>query len=169
METYPLKEKCMLVITPRLAAAILLADAIESDAGDIPGAVQEAIDDGRTPWGCASDPALFEILSEEGWADVPDAFDAIQNAGESDTVYCSEFTGECTVPEGFAGYGGTGGDFDDDYIAGLVPLHKPEMFKAAYGSPEELVGEFRGRLGGLAGQDVPVGRFVMDVSGTYFC
>ena len=169
MKTYPLEEKCMLVITPRLAAAVLLQDAMDAVGQEIPDGIREALDEGRTPWECASDPALFGILSDEGWADVPDAFDAVQNAGEADTVYCSEFTGETTVSDSFAGYGGTGESFDDDYIAGLVPKNKPDMFKAAYGSPAELVDEFRERLGNLAGPDVPLGRFVMDVSGTYFC
>lgn len=169
METYPLEEKCMLVITPELAAAILVQDAVDDGGIALPQGIREALDAGLTPWLCAKDPGLFEILAGEGWADVADAFDAVQNAGESDTVYCSEFTGTCSVPDGFAAYGGSEGRFDDDYIAGLVPLHEPEMFKAAYGSPEELIEEFRARLGDLAGPDVPVGRFVMDVSGTYFC
>lgn len=168
MNTYPLEERYMLVLTPELAAAILVQDAMEDEKPALPEKILEAVAAGKTPWACASDQELFRILYEDGWASVPDAFDVIQDQ-DADTVYCSEFEGSAAVPDEFAKYGGTGAEYHDDYIAGLVPMKRPEMFKASYDSPEDLVQEFRGRLGGLAGPDVPVGRFVRDVSGTYYC
>lgn len=170
MNTYPLEEKCMLLFSPDLACAILVQDAIEEGNGtDLPVEIQEALEAGKTVWDCVSDPALRKVLAENDWDSVSDAYDAVEAAGESDTVYCSEFTGTSSVPDEFAAAGGAPEEFEDAYIAGLTPLREAVLFAAAYPSPDALLQEYRDRLGGLAGPDVPLGKFVKDMSGTYFC
>ena len=73
MNTYPFDEKCVLLITKQLAAAILLQDILESDPdndlAELPVKIQEKLAN-STPWKCASDPELLELLDNDGWADI---------------------------------------------------------------------------------------------------
>lgn len=170
MNTYPLEEKCMLLFSSDLACAILVQNAVGGgNETDLPAGIQDALEAGKTAWDCVSDPCLRKILAENGWDGVSDAYDAVEAAGESGMVYCSEFTGTSSVPDEFAAAGGVPEEFEDAYIAGLTPLRGAALFAAAYPSPDALLQEYRDRLGSLAGPDVPLGKFVKDMSGTYFC
>lgn len=174
MNTYPLDEKCVLLITKQLAAAILLQDILESDPdndlAELPVKIQEKLAN-STPWKCASDPELLELLDNDGWADISDAHELLQDEGEADIVHCSEFTGTATVPADFVQYHKSMDDvpFDDAYIACLIPLRQSEPFKQAYASPDDLIKEYADRLGNLAGPGVPIGSLIHDIMGTYTC
>lgn len=170
MNTYPLEEKCALVVTPELAAVILVQDAVENGGRDeIPRAILDALDAGLTPWQCTKDPGLFGILENEGFACVSDAFDVLQNEDDTSLVYCSEFTGQASVPAEFQAHGGRDAEYDDEYFACLSTLAEPGLFKQAYASPGDLAKEYADRLEGLVSPDVPVEKFIRDVSGTYVC
>lgn len=170
MDTYPLEEKCALVIVPELAAVISVRDAEKSGAaGELPEKIRDALRSGKTAWECVADPALYAALEEDGWNSVSDAFDIIQDTGDTEAIYCSEFTGAASVPAEFAPCGGADREYRSAYMAALAPRRAPDLFKAAYGSREELVSEFLERLGGLACPGMPLERFILDISGTYYC
>lgn len=173
MNTYPLEQKCALVIAPQVACAILLKKTFDDpDYGcDIPEPVLDALKNGRTPWECAADPAFKAILAENDWFCVSDAHDVLQSEDLDGTVYCSEFEGSA-VPASDDGFGDEKSEeinYDDDFIAYLAPECQPALFHAPYADKEELLKEYEDKLSKFVGPGFPYSRYVMHVSGTYFC
>lgn len=173
MNTYPLEQPCALVVTPEIACAILLKDAFRSgnEDGMIPESVLKALEDGLSPWACATDPGFRRLLAENDWFSVSDAHDVLEAANMEDVVHCSEFDGEAnpSTGDGFGDEKSAPIRFDDDYLVYLAPMASSSLFKPAYASKDELLDEYRRRLGDWLPADFPYARFVMDVSGTYFC
>lgn len=173
METYPLEQKCALVIMPQAACAMLLKDSIENgiEAELVPERVLAAVRSGRSYWSVASDPEFFEELAETGWMNVSDAHDLMEQRNVEDVVHCSEFDGTA-VPASGDGFGDEKSSeigFEDDFAVFLFPQCESSLFKAAYGNKDELLQEYKSRMSGLLEDDFPYTRYVMDVSGTYFC
>lgn len=138
MRDYPLMEKAALYIDGVMAAYINLAMAKKAD--DVPPEIEEIIKEGK-----------FYALAKEYKLphDFSDSFD-LDNIG----CYCSQFEGEITplFPEL--------GNFEDvslsdDYIRYIPACKQPELFKAAYESPEELLEELKASLKDSLGGIMP--------------
>ncbi len=173
MNTYPLEQPCALVITPEMACAILLKDALDGEdaEGMIPESVLLALNDGLSPWDCATDPGFRELLAENDWFSVSDAHDVLEADGLDGVVHCSEFDGEAnpSTGDGFGDEKSGSIRFDDEFLAYLAPENSSSLFKPAYASKDELLEEYKSRLADYLPEGFPYTRFVMDVSGTYVC
>lgn len=171
MNTYPLECKYALLITPSVAAAITLHDFHkEADTTpEIPEAILAALESGRTPYDVATDPAFQDMIREGDWDNVSDAHDILQNNDVDGIVYCSEFDGEANTSEGFGDGARIVMNYDDDFIAMLVPLEDASLFEAVYEDYASLLDEYKERLEPYVGPGFPYARFIADVSGTYFC
>lgn len=171
MNTYPLECKYALLITPSVAAAITLHDFHKNadTTPEIPEAILEALESGRTPYDVATDPAFQDMVREGDWNSVSDAHDILQNNDVDGTVYCSEFDGEANTSEGFGNGARIAMNYDGDFIAMLVPEKSPSLFEAAYDDYADLLDEYQRRLGPYVGPEFPYEKFIADVSGTYFC
>lgn len=167
MRTYPLEEANVILLTRPLAAAVMLQDYWKDPdmRSMLPEPVCENLSNGATPWQCANDPSLQDLITDGDWDSLSDAYD-ILNAGEDEVdglVYCSDFTGSADVKRG-----GTI-QYDSEYMVLIRPLRAPDLFKQAYASMDELIREYQTRLEPKLGPGVPYADLIADVAGTYFC
>lgn len=171
MNTYPLSHEYALLITPDVAATILIHDFHKNadTTPEIPETILTALDAGRTPYEIATDPAFKNLIRENDFDNVSDAHDVLQSDDLDGTVYCSEFQGEANTPEGFGEGARIAMNYDDDFIAMLVPEKQPSLFEAAYDDYADLLDEYKRRLEDYVGPGFPYARFIVNVFGTYFC
>ena len=168
MNTYPLEEKCAFVIDPVAAATILLSHYAD-EPGIIGDALHAELQKGRTPYQVASDPTMEGALSDADMFNVSDAYDVLEDADVDPIVHCSEFDGSASTADAFQDHGVMSMSYQDDFAVFVTCSKESGMFGTAYGSPGELLDEYKERLGSLLGADFPYGARIMDVSGTYFC
>ena len=84
--------------------------------------------------------------------------------------YISEFTGEAQTinDDGYFDWGGDYKSYRGDNIA-YVPLAKyPTLFKRAYNNMEEIVEEFKSKLGDYVPEDFDYKNRICHICGTYF-
>lgn len=153
MNTYPLTEPAVLIITSELAAIINSGDWSPED--EIPD---------------PSSMTNIEFIAEYG--DISEAYDKLGDYFVEDVYFCSEFEGTAVhlIPQE---NGSQLEDlrFEDDYICYIAPKRKPSLFIAAYRDEEELIQEFREKLSkqGIDLRGFPLETCVCSLSGTYFC
>lgn len=167
MQTYPLEEANVILLTRPLAAAVMIQDYWKNQdmQGMLPEQIRENLSNGATPWQCANDPSLHGLITDGDWDSLSDAYD-ILNAGEDEVdglVYCSDFTGSACVKRGETVR------YDSEYMVLVRPLRAADFFKAAYASMDELIREYQARLEPKLGPGVPYADLIADISGTYFC
>lgn len=153
MNTYPLAEPAVLVITPELAAIINSNDCCPEDGSPDPASMTRA-----------------ELIAEYG--DVSEAYDKLGDYFVEDVYFCSEFEGtaEHLIPEEDE-INQQDICFDDDFLCYIAPKRKASLFKAAYRDVAELIREFREKLTkqGIDLRGFPLETCVCSLSGTYFC
>ena len=171
MNTYPFEQKCALVVTPAVACAMLLKDSIDNgvETDFIPDEIKAAIEAGRRFLEIAEDPGFTDALDNNGWRSVSDAYDMLETYDVDGMVHCSEFDGSAEISEGFGDEKSQSISFEDDFVLFLTPMRGPSLFSQAYASRDELVQEYKDRLAQFLDDDFPYARYIMDVSGTYFC
>ena len=171
MSTYPFEQKCALVVTPAVACAMLLKDDVENNVEpeSLPQEIQDAVAAGRSYLDIAEDKDLVDVLDNGGWRSVSDAHDLLESHDVDGLVHCSEFEGSAEIAEGFGDGKSAAIGYEDDFVLFLVPARDPSLFSQAYASRDELVQEYRDKLSPFLDADFPYARYIMDVSGTYFC
>lgn len=167
MNTYPLEQKAVLDIDPKLAAAIILRDMYEDPEFTLPEKLKALLDAGEPAWRITEGREFAAWLTENDCYNVSDAHDVLESRDVDSLVHCSEFQGSSSQCEGFTGAGDK--SWDDDFVCFLIPEQEPDLFKAAYETPEDLITEYREKLEPIIGPGFDYSRHIMDVSGTYFC
>lgn len=83
--------------------------------------------------------------------------------------YISEFTGEAQKVDGTGCYWGVESkDFCHDVIAYVPVSNYPTLFKKAYDDMDELVNEFKSRVGKYLPDDFDYRKHICHISGTYY-
>ena len=167
MRTYPLEEANVILLTHALAAAVMIQDYWKDPdmQSMLPEPIRKNLSNGATPWQCANDPSLHDLIANGGWDSLSDAYD-ILNAGEDEVdglVYCSDFTGSADVKRGETIR------YNSEYMVLIRPLRAADLFKPAYASMDELIREYQTRLEPKLGSGVPYANLIADITGTYFC
>ena len=150
MNVYAFHEHAVLLITPEVAQAILMADAGDNRR------IDELTEDERRDYSSVDD--AYEILESD--------------IGVSDCVgYCSEFDGEAknVYDQEVLGNGPREIQFAEEYIAYIMPSRTAGLFKQAYPNFDALVDEFKGKLAAYFPDDFPIRDHIYEVTGTYFC
>lgn len=159
MSTYGIKDTGLL-ITDEIAAYIVLA--VERENNNVPAAVQSALDDGSFR------QKVLDKSPEipEDYLDIAFAHECLEEKGVGD-IYYSAFEGSASTLQlpGNAETDLRTWEYDDDYIA-YLPTKAPNLFKAVYSSPDELVQELRARLEGILPKDFDLRPYIADIDGT---
>ena len=82
----------------------------------------------------------------------------------------SEFTGQAKpleLPEGNPFQEET--EYEDEPLCYIPAKRAPELFKAAYNSSQEMIDEFMSELADVFPEDFDIRKFLVTISGTYFC
>ena len=83
--------------------------------------------------------------------------------------YIGEFTGEAQEIDGNGCYwGGDSKDFDHDMIAYVQSYHYPTLFRKAYNNMDELVEEFKTKVGKYLPEDFDYRGNIRHICGTYY-
>lgn len=171
MQTYPFEEKAALVIDHLMAAAVILSDSFRCDPDMLEPGIRAALESGVPAWQAASDPANKPWLEDNDYFNISDAHDILENAGVDPLVHCSEFDGDAGPADGFENVPGAmaaSGHWEDDFACFVTPERGSGLFKAAYSSPQELLGEYEEKMAPFLGAGFDYARHVADVTGTYF-
>ena len=106
--------------------------------------------------------------TDEAYEDDECAFnDELYDAGIVE--YISEFTGESIdVNDDGSSNWGVGEDYDSDYIYYVATNNISTLFKAAYKNMDEMVEEFKEKLGEYFPDDFDYRKYIRHISGTYF-
>lgn len=160
MRDYPLNDTGFL-ITSETAAWINLAYDRENET--VPPEIQEL-----------SDQGLFESAARDGSGILSEldygSVELAQECLEDMTVYCSEFTGQAKsleLPEGNPFQEET--EYEGESLCYIPVKRAPELFKAAYNSSQEMIDEFMSELVDVFPEDFDIRKFLVTISGTYFC
>lgn len=84
--------------------------------------------------------------------------------------YISEFTGE-SIPireDGYVTWGGDSEDYRCETIVYVPTSNFPTLFKKAYENIDEIIDEFKGKLGEYLPDDFNYRDKIRHISGTYF-
>ena len=84
--------------------------------------------------------------------------------------YISEFTGE-SIPireDGYVSWGGSGEDYRCETIVYVPTSNFPTLFKRAYENIDEIIDEFKGKLGEYLPDGFDYRGKIRHISGTYF-
>ena len=83
--------------------------------------------------------------------------------------YISEFTGEAQELDGQGMYwGGDSKDYSCDVIVYVHATNYPTLFRKAYNNMDELVEEFKEKIGEYLPEDFDYRSRIRHISGTYF-
>ncbi len=154
MYTYPFEKQLAFFIDQKVAAFIVrkdLLDEIEANP-DLAGT-------DITP----------DMLAEET-ASVCDAVDILQARDlDQDICYASEFAGTVTWLDKDGNQTVKTKDFEDDFIACIVPQRESTPFKCAYNSMDEFIDEIRKLFNreGIFPDNFDYAANVVSISGTY--
>ena len=129
-----------------------------------------AVDD----YGLLLDEETIKIIASKVFDDFIDDEDAFSVWGyelydRGICEYIGEFTGEAIVlnDDGVCDWGARCSDYRSEVIY-YVPTSKyPTLFKPAYNNMEEVVGEFRGKLGRYLPEDFDYRGNICRIIGTY--
>lgn len=111
---------------------------------------------------------VCEDYTEEDYEEDEYAFNE-ELYDEGIVEYISEFTGEsiCVNDDGSSNWG-VGEDYDADYIYYVATNNMSTLFKAAYKNMDEMVEEFKNKLGEYFPADFDYRKYIRHISGTYF-
>ncbi len=84
--------------------------------------------------------------------------------------YISEFTGEAMRirEDGYVSWGGDGEDYRCETIVYIPTSNFPTLFKKAYENIDELIDEFKGKVGEYLPDGFDYRSKIRHISGTYF-
>lgn len=153
MNSYPIKDIGLLLAREVAAHVMLYVDRRD---GTLPKNVESAVKTGRF-----DDMAKGSGLPDY-YYDAVVAKEALDEMG-IDPVYCSEFDGTATPLLGNDGET----SFCGTYMAYVPAKNGPDLFRQAYGNPEELVAEFRQVFEDILPEGFDVERHIVRVEGTY--
>lgn len=163
MLDYPLTDTGFL-ITSETAAWINLAYDRRTET--VPPEIQELLDQGIF---AAAARDGCDVLSELDYDTVGSAQECLEGMCIN-TVYCSEFTGQAKpleLPEGNPFQEET--EYEGESLCYIPVKRAPELFKAAYNSSQEMIDEFMSELAGVFPENLDIRKFLVTISGTYFC
>ena len=163
MNTYPVNEPCGFLITPDVAAMIMLKKA--KDAGELEPYVEEFLD-GFSIFEAVrtellspsvleeySDPQLvFDEFSEKFGMNVLPEFE-----GTVKTLFEDE--ADRTIYE----------TYGDEHVFYIPVAHQPEFFKAVYKDPQEIYDEFKELLKDYLPEEFSYWANIVTIDGTYYC
>lgn len=159
MNTCPINTTGFL-IDAEVAAYIYLCLDIKD--GDVPAEIQAVVNDGT-----------FAAKAKTGtlpcdYSDIPIAVDTLS----TDVCFCNEFTGEIEFlfPEKVVSPIDI--NYENDHIIFFEIARKPNLFRAAYESPDELLREFQEMLAECdieLPEDFDWWAHIVAINGTYFC
>lgn len=159
MRDYPINTTGFF-IDAEAAAYIYLS--LDRNDGSVPAEIQALLDDGT-----------FAAKAKAG--DFPCGYSDQSMIGDllDDICFCSSYAGEVKTvfPEKTASPIEIT-DYENEYIALIEADRSPDLFKAAYESPEELLREFQEKLtdsGIEFPEDFDWWAHIVTVNGTYFC
>ena len=163
MNTYPVNEPCGFLITPDVAAMIMLKKA--KDAGELEPYVEEFLD-GFSIFESVRTGLLSASVMDE-YSDPQLVFDEFSDKFGMNVL--PEFEGTIkTLFEDKASqhlyetYG-------DEHVF-YIPANKaPSLFEAAYKDPEEICQEFKDKLGEYLPEEFEYWPNIVEITGTYYC
>lgn len=128
-----------------------------------------AVDD----YGLVLDEDISKIILSKLWNDLSidtsmDWMYELYNEGICE--YISEFTGEAQEinDNGFSYYGANYLSYSSESIAYVSVSHYPTLFKAAYNNIDEIVEEFKSKLGEYLSEDFDYRSRIRHICGTYY-
>lgn len=163
MRDYPLNDTGFLITSE---TAVWINLAYDRKTENVPPDIQELLDQGLFR-AAARDGS--NVLSELDYDTVESAQECLEGMGIN-TVYCSEFTGQAKpleLPEGNPFQEET--EYEGEPLCYIPVKRAPELFKAAYNSSQEMIDEFMSELADVFPEDFDIRKFLVTISGTYFC
>ena len=122
-------------------------------------------------YGLLLDEETIKIIASKVLADYTDEDDmAYELYDEGICEYISEFTGE-SIPireDGYVSWGGCGEDYRCETIVYVPTSNFPTLFKRAYENIDEIIDEFKGKVGEYLPDGFDYRGKLRHISGTYF-
>ena len=122
-------------------------------------------------YGLLLDEETIKIIASKVLADYTDEDDMAYGLyDEGICEYISEFTGE-SIPireDGYVSWGGAGEDYRCETIVYVPTSNLPTLFKRAYENIDEIIDEFKGKVGEYLPDGFDYRGKLRHISGTYF-
>lgn len=162
---YPITETHALLIDPYMAAYINLY--YDRKANTVPAEIQNLLD--TNAFDLAVRSGGIERICDD-YTDIEYAVDRIfdnNNNGEVGMTFCTQFYGEAETASDIDANTRLHQAYEDDYIAYLMPNNGADLFKPAYSSLDELIQEFKSRIGHMLPDDMDYHSHICSINGTY--
>lgn len=165
MKDYPMLEPACCIITPDLAATIVLYAKKQQ------GTMSEEALELLQKFGykkVANDYGLLEKCLDSDPADIYDKAEPILRAAHIEFTYATFFDGEGIsinaedIPDPISIH------YDNDYVVYIPAQREMNLFRAAYADVQELVDEFKKQLQTLLPDEIDLRPYVASISGTYY-
>lgn len=166
MMTYPLREVGAFLVDELVAAYVLQKD-YEKTGEHFSETVKEALENG-TFYQMAENNAFSLETNDFDCFDPTEAFEVLNDVID-DINHMSEFVGSATtlVPE--RAKRPLDISYSNDCIAYIPASRMPELFSAAYESLDELIDEFKEKIGAYLPDNFDWAGHICTIDGTYFC
>lgn len=166
MHSYPLTEPVCFFIDEKATMFILLKHAIEDNG--LQPEIQKLIDTYGIKTVVNDNLIPEEFLDE--YQDTQFAMEILIDKID-DVAWAGEFEGEVNTkwPEKCKDTEPLNLNFDDDFVLYIRPEKDADFFSQAYTNPGQMCDEFRNKLSDYLPDDFPFWRYLVSLSGTYYC
>lgn len=166
MHSYPLTESACFFLDETAAMFVLLKHAIDDNA--LQPKIQELIDKH------GMNKVVYDNLIPEEFID---EYQDVQFAMEllidevDDIAWAGDFEGEINTkwPEKCEDTEPLSLNIDDNFVLYIRPAKDADFFSQAYSNPEQMCDEFRNKMSDYLPNDFPFWKYIVSLSGTYYC